>query len=129
MRLKDLKAPIQNEHPPLQMKDYIPELSEIRMVQRAPDGPLPFSQSDRAYIADILADMEKNFGLKSFSDIEPGEWSARALIKQLIEWWRTLDAATEEQRDAYNRLPGSIRLIDTVSTWVEEQASRRKDPA
>jgi hypothetical protein len=111
------------------MKDYIPELSEIRMVQRAPDGPLPFSKSDLAYIADILADMEKTFGLRSFSNVTPGEWSARALIRQLIEWWRTLDPATEDQRDAYNRLPGSIRLIDTVSTWVEEQASRRKDLA
>ncbi len=111
------------------MKDYIPELSEIRMVQRAPDGPLPFSQSDLTYIADILADMDKTFGLKSFYDVAPGKWSARALIRQLIEWWRTLDPTTEEQRDAYNRLPGSIRLIDTVSTWVEEQASRRKDPA
>ncbi|WP_020176122.1 hypothetical protein [Methyloferula stellata] len=111
------------------MKDYIPELSEIRMVQRAPDGPLPFSQSDLAYIADILADMDKTFGLKSFSDIVPGEWSARALIRQLIEWWRTLDPVTEAERDAYNRLPGSIRLIDTVSTWVEEQASRRRSQA
>lgn len=111
------------------MKDYIPELSEIRMVQRAPDGPLPFSQSDLTYIAEILADMEKSFGLKAFGDITPQEWPARALIKQLIEWWRTLDPTTDEQRDAYNRLPGSIRLIDTVSTWVEEQASRRRPHA
>jgi len=108
------------------MKDYIPELSEIRMVQRAPEGPLPFSRSDREYISAILADMEQNFGISSFSGVAPGEWSARALIKQLIEWWRTLDPVTVEQRDAYNRLPGSIRLIDTVSTWVEEQAARRR---
>jgi len=111
------------------MKDYIPELSEIRMVQRAPDGPLPFSKSDCAYIAEILADMEKSFGLKSFSNVAPGAWPARSLIGQLIEWWRTLDPATEDQRDAYNRLPGSIRLIDTVSTWVEEQTSRKRSQA
>ncbi len=111
------------------MKDYIPELSEIRMVQRAPEGPLPFSPSDSSYIVDILADMEKCFNLAPFANIAPRDWSARALIRQLIEWWRTLDPVTEEQRDAYNRLPGSIRLIDTVSTWVEEQASRRRSPA
>jgi murein L,D-transpeptidase YafK len=111
------------------MKDYIPELSEIRMVQRAPDGPLPFSETDRNYIVDILADMDKSFQLAPFAAIAPTDWSARALIAQLIEWWRTLDPETEEQRDAYNRLPGSIRLIDTVSTWVEEQALRRRSQA
>jgi len=110
------------------MKDYIPELSEIRMVQRAPDGPLPFSQSDLEYIAAILADMEKSFGLKTFAGSAPQNLSARLLIKQLIEWWRTLDPVTEDQRDAYNRLPGSIRLIDTVSTWVEELAALRRSP-
>jgi hypothetical protein len=47
----------------------------------------------------------------------------------LIDWWRTLQPETELQRDAYNRLPGSIRLIDTVSTWVEEQAARRRHQA
>jgi murein L,D-transpeptidase YafK len=111
------------------MKDYIPELSEIRMVQRAPDGPLPFSQSDLAYIADILADMQNSFGFKTFSNVAPQDLSARALIGQLIEWWRALDPTTETQRDAYNRLPGAIRLIDTVSTWVEEQAARRRSQA
>ncbi len=107
------------------MTDYMPELSEIRMVQRAPDGPLPFSKSDRDYISEILADMQKSFGLTTFSETAPEKLSSRVLIKQLIEWWRTLDPATEPQRHAYNRLPGSIRLIDTVSTWVEEQAARR----
>lgn len=96
------------------------------MVQRAPDGPLPFSETDRDYIAAILADMDKCFSLAPFAGIAPREWSARALIGQLIEWWRTLDPVTEDQRDAYNRLPGSIRLIDTVSTWVEEQAARSR---
>jgi hypothetical protein len=108
------------------MKDYIPELSEIRMVQRAPEGPLPFSQSDLAYITETLADVEKTFGFVGFPNVAPRDLPARALIKQLIEWWRTLDPADEAQRDAYNRLPGSIRLIDTVSTWVEEQAARRR---
>jgi hypothetical protein len=111
------------------MKDYIPELSEIRMVQRAPDGPLPFSQSDLAYIAETLAELERAFGLKSLPHLAPRNGSARALIGQLIEWWRTLDPASEAERDAYNRLPGSIRLIDTVSTWVEEQAARRRQAA
>ncbi|MGO9134188.1 MAG: hypothetical protein ACLP8A_09105 [Methylovirgula sp.] len=108
------------------MKDYIPELSEIRMVQRAPDGPLPFSESDRAYIFSCLADVEASFGISGFPGQAPAVIPSRALIRQLIEWWRTLDPQTEDQRDAYGRLPGAIRLIDTVSIWVEEQAARRK---
>lgn len=108
------------------MKDYIPELSEIRMVQRAPEGPLPFSEEDRRYIFSCLVDVEASFGLCGFPGIAPEAIASRALIKQLIEWWRTLEPMTDAQSDAYGRLPGAIRLIDTVSTWVEEQAARRK---
>jgi len=107
------------------VKDYIPELSEIRMVQRAPEGSLPFSESDRSYILSCLADVQSSFGLSAFPGIEPEKIAARPLIRQLIEWWRTLEPASEAQRDAYNRLPGAIRLIDTVSIWVEEQAARQ----
>ena len=110
----------------LHMNDYIPELSEIRMVQRAPEGPLPFADADRNYIFSCLADVETSFGLFGFPGIAPEQIAARSLIRQLIEWWRTLEPATEAQRDAYGRLPGAIRLIDTVSIWVEEQAARRK---
>ncbi|MHB8883864.1 MAG: hypothetical protein ACYC5H_02035 [Methylovirgula sp.] len=110
----------------LRMKDYIPELSEIRMVQRAPEGPLPFADADRSYIFSCLADVESSFGLSGFPGVAPEQIAARSLIRQLIEWWRTLEPATEAQRDAYGRLPGAIRLIDTVSIWVEEQAARRK---
>ena len=108
------------------MKDYIPELSEIRMVQRAPEGPLPFADEDRSYVFSCLADVESSFGLCGFPGVAPEAIASRALIRQLIEWWRTLEPVTETQRDAYGRLPGAIRLIDTVSIWVEEQAARRK---
>lgn len=110
----------------LRMKDYIPELSEIRMVQRAPEGPLPFADADRSYVFSCLADVESSFGLCGFPGIAPEAIASRALIRQLIEWWRTLEPVTESQCDAYGRLPGAIRLIDTVSIWVEEQAARRK---
>lgn len=108
------------------MKDYIPELSEIRMVQRAPEGPSPFSEEDRGYIFSCLADVEASFGVSGFPGLAPEAIASRTLIRQLIEWWRTLEPATEAQRDAYGRLPGAIRLIDTVSIWVEEQTARRK---
>ncbi|HYP57453.1 MAG TPA: hypothetical protein VEQ35_04120 [Beijerinckia sp.] len=111
-----MKAPV---------KDYIPELSEIRMVKRAPDGPLPFSDADRAYILSCLADVEKRFGVTGFPGVVPEAIAARPLIKQLIEWWRTLEPVTDEQRDAYGRMPGAIRLIDTVATWVEELEALR----
>jgi hypothetical protein len=111
------------------MKDYIPELSELRMVRRAPDGPLPFSAEDRGYIFSCARDVEKSFGLTGAPGCAPEDYSARALVRQLIEWWRTLEPATEGQSDAYGRMPGAIRLIDTVSTWVEELDARRRAKA
>ncbi len=108
------------------MKAYIPELSELRMVRRAPDGPLPFSAEDKAYILSCLRDVESSFGVAGDAANPQGELSARVLVKQLIEWWRTLEPATDAQRDAYGRMPGAIRLIDTVSTWVEEQQARKR---
>jgi hypothetical protein len=108
------------------MKDYIPELSEIRMVQHAPDYPVPFGASDRDYIFSCLEDVQKSFGLDGFPGLAPHQIAAKPLIKQLIEWWRTLDPVTDEQKDAYGRMPGAIRLIDTISTWIEEQAARAK---
>ncbi|ACB94770.1 hypothetical protein [Beijerinckia indica] len=107
------------------MKDYIPELSEIRMVQRAPDGPLPFSETDKAYILSCLSDVEQAFGLNGFPGVQPEKITPKSLIRQLIEWWRTLEPTNEAQADAYGRMPGAIRLIDTVATWVEELEAAR----
>jgi hypothetical protein len=107
------------------MKDYIPELSELRMVRRAPDCPLPLSPEDRNYILSCVQDVEQSFSVAADSGGATTVLSARALVKQLIEWWRTLEPETEAQRDAYGRMPGAIRLIDTISTWVEEQEARR----
>lgn len=111
------------------MKDYIPELSELRMVNRAPDGPLPFSAADRTYILSCFEDVETSFGLRAFPEIATVDLSAKALIRQLILYWRTLEPQTEAQKDAYGRMPGAIRLIDTVATWVEEQEARKQAKA
>lgn len=108
------------------MKDYIPELSELRMVNRAPDGPLPFSHGDRAYILTCFDDVETCFGLRAFPETATVDLSAKALIRHLILYWRTLVPETEAQKDSYGRMPGAIRLIDTVATWVEEQEARRQ---
>lgn len=106
------------------VKDYIPELSELRMVNRAPEGPLPFSHGDREYILSCFDDVETSFSLTAFPDIATADLTAKALIRQLILYWRTLEPQTEAQRDAYGRMPGAIRLIDTVATWVEERQAR-----
>ena len=106
------------------MKDYIPELSEIRMVRRAPEHPLDPGPDDAAYLEHALRATEKAFDLNAFPgqafDAIPG----RALMKVLIGWWRGLEPMTEDQRDAHALLPSSIRLIDTISTWLEERARR-----
>jgi hypothetical protein len=103
----------------------MPELSEIRMVKRAPEGALPFSREDKAYVLSCFSDVEQSFGLCAHPGLALEELTARTLIKQLIEWWRTLEPANEAQRDAYGRMPGAIRLIDTIATWVEEQETRK----
>jgi hypothetical protein len=110
-------------------KPYTPELSEIRMVKRAPEGPLPFSSEDRAYILSCFEDVQTSFGVTAYPGQATEDLTARALIRQLIEWWRTLEPKTEEQHEAYGRMPGSIRLIDTVATWVEEREERRRNQA
>jgi hypothetical protein len=103
------------------MKDYIPELSELRMVSNAPDRPIDFG-SDRDYIFSCLKDVEQSFGLEGFPGLALAQIPARSLIKQLIVWWRTLEPSNEAQQDAYGRMPGAIRLIDTISTWLAERA-------
>lgn len=107
------------------MKNYIPELSEQRMVSRAPNRPVDFG-ADREYIFSSLKDVEHSFGLQVFPGLAPEQIPARALIHQLIVWWRTLEPVTEEQHEAYGRIPGAIRLIDTFSTWLAERAVKEK---
>lgn len=104
--------------------DYIPELSEVRMVRRAPEYPFPLGNDDRAYVAGRLADVEAAFGLVAFPGVPFDQIPGRALIGRFIEWWRTLEPETPAQQDAHAQLPSAIRLLDTVSAWLEEQAGR-----
>ncbi|MFG1403251.1 hypothetical protein [Xanthobacter sediminis] len=105
--------------------DYIPELSEVRMVRRAPEHPLPFADDDRAYVRGCLSDLETAFGFTAFPGLSFDQVPARTLISHFITWWRTLEPLTPAQAEAHARLPAAIRLIDTVSIWLEEQAQRR----
>jgi len=105
-------------------KDYIPEVSEIRMVRRAPDRPIALSEVDARYVADCLGAVEASFGLVGFPGVDFRQIPARALIGKFIDWWRGLEPATEVQREAHARLPGAIRLLDTVSALMDEQARR-----
>jgi hypothetical protein len=107
--------------------DYIPELSEVRMVRRAPEGPFDFGEDDRDYIGRCLADVQSAFGLRDFAGMRADTISGRVLIKAFIDWWRSLEPVNEAQQEAHGRLPAAIRLLDTVSSWMEERA-RRKGP-
>lgn len=111
------------EHEALK-KDYIPELSEVRMVRRAPERPFAFSADDARYIEGCLRDVEAAFGLDAFPGVPFGRIPARALIGLFIDWWRSLEPENEIQQEAHARLPAAIRLLDTVSTWMEELAQR-----
>ncbi|MFG1480348.1 hypothetical protein V5F53_17075 [Xanthobacter sp. V4C-4] len=105
--------------------DYIPELSEVRMVRRAPEHPFPLEDDDRAYVSGRLRDVEAAFGRVAFPGLAFGQIPGRALIGQFITWWRTLEPDTPAQAEAHAQLPAAIRLLDTVSAWMEEQAARR----
>jgi hypothetical protein len=105
--------------------DYIPELSEVRMVRRAPEDPFDFSEDDRDYIGRCLADVQSASALKDFAGMTVDTISGRALIKHFIDWWRSLEPVNEAQQEAHGRLPAEIRLLDTVSSWMEERASRK----
>ncbi len=105
-------------------REYIPEVSEIRMVRRAPDHPFVLSEADSRYIADCLLAVEASFELQGFPGVAFRQIPARALISLFIDWWRGLEPANEVQQEAHARLPGAIRLLDTASALMEEQATR-----
>jgi hypothetical protein len=106
-------------------KDYIPELSEVRMVRRAPEHPFALSAEDARYIEGCLRDVEAAFKIEGFPGLAFAQIPARALIKRFIDWWRALEPQNDAERDAHARLPSAIRLMDTVSTWMEEQGRRK----
>lgn len=106
-------------------KDYIPELSEVRMVRRAPERPFVFSADDARYIESCLRDVEKAFAFEAFPGVAFAQIPARSLIQRFIDWWRALEPQDEAQREAHARLPSAIRLLDTVSIWMEEQVRRK----
>jgi hypothetical protein len=105
-------------------KAYIPELSEVRMVRRAPESPFPLGEEDRQYVRRCLRDVKAAFNVEGFPALELDRIPARVLIKRFIDWWSTLEPTDEAQREAHGRLPSAIRLLDTVSIWLEERARR-----
>ena len=107
------------------IKDYIPELSEVRMVRRAPERPFALNGTDARYVEACLRDFEAAFGLDAFPGVAFEEISGRALIDHFIDWWRGMDPEGEAQQNAHSRLPGAIRLLDTVSALMEELSQRR----
>lgn len=104
--------------------EYIPELSEVRMERRAPEAPFVLEAADAAYVEGCLRRVEAAFGLEAFPAVPFGAIPGRALIRRLIVWWRTLEPADAAQVEAHAQLPGAIRLLDTVSAFMEERAGR-----
>lgn len=108
-------------------KDYVRELSEVRMVRRAPLRPFALTGEDARYIEATLRDVEAAFGLEAFPGVGFATIPGRVLIETLIDWWRALEPSDEAQREAHARLPGAIRLLDTFSAFMEERMQREKD--
>ena len=108
------------------MKEAVSNLSEARMIRRAPNGPLPFSEGDRAYIAETLEGMERAFGLAPFKNVPPRNWSGRKLLAQLLDWWHSIVPTTDAERAAYARLLGTIRLVDMTAIMAEDLEKARR---
>jgi hypothetical protein len=106
--------------------DYIPELSEVRMVRRAPERPFLLSAEDARYIEACLRDIERAFGFEAFPGKPVSDIPGRILIGRFIYWWRAFEPEDTPQREAHARLPGAIRLLDTVSSFMEEMAQRKQ---
>jgi len=110
--------------------EYIPELSEERMVRRAPERPYPLQGEDARYVETALRGVEAAFGLAAFPGVPFAAIPGRLLIRQCIDWWRALEPASDVQREAHARLPGAIRLLDTHSVMLAElEAARRQRAA
>ena len=75
------------------MKTYIPELSEQRMVKRAPNRPIDFGP-DRDYIFACLHDVEVSFGLRGFPGLAPEQIPAGARRQLAEPRWRVRGCAT-----------------------------------
>ena len=106
------------------MKTYIPELSEVRMIRRAPGSPAPFMTEDAVYLESTLRAFEAAFGVNAFPGRRFNQIPARELIETFIDAWRGRKPANGAQCEAHARLPSAIRLIDTMSAWLEERGRR-----
>jgi hypothetical protein len=95
--------------------DYIPELSEVRMVRRAPKGPFLLSEADARYIEACLRDIEAAFSFEAFPGEPISGIPGRALIGRFIHWWRALEPEDARQREAHARLPGAPFASSTRS--------------
>lgn len=94
------------------------------MERRAPEGPFALSPADAAYVKACLRQVEAAYGVEAFPGLAFGHIPGRALVRRLIVWWRTLEPQTPTQAEAHAQLPGAIRLLDTVSAFLEERAAR-----
>jgi len=94
------------------------------MERRAPEGPFTLSAADAGYVEACLRRVEAAFGFDAFPGVPFAHIAGRALIRRFIVWWRTLEPEGAAQAEAHAQLPGAIRLLDTVSAFMEERAGR-----
>ena len=94
------------------------------MERRAPEAPFQLATEDPGYVHGCLRQVEAAVGLDGFPGVPFDAIPGRALVHRLIVWWRTLEPETPQQAEAHAQLPGAIRLLDTVSTFLEERDRR-----
>jgi hypothetical protein len=96
------------------------DISEQRLIRRAPLHPLPLGQDDRDYITATLSGIEREFGVKAGLALPPETLPGRTLMRMLLELRRSLKPATDEQRSAHGRLSSAVLLLDVACAMDAE---------
>ncbi|MGQ9365797.1 hypothetical protein [Azospirillum sp. ST 5-10] len=105
------------------MSASVVDLSEERLIRRAPQHPLPLGPGDRDYVLACLDAVGKSFGVAAVPAAPLDTVPGRSLMRLLVDLRRTLRPGDAEQRAAHGRLTGAIHLLDTARALAEDRTA------
>lgn len=105
------------------MTASIIDLSEERLIRRAPHYPLPLGSEDQDYIVASLKGIETSFGVAVCPAVSVSVLPGRALMRLFLDLRRTLRPRDADQRAVHGRLTSAILLLDTARAMADEQAA------
>lgn len=105
------------------MADAVTDLAGERLIRRAPDHPLTFSDDDQRYLLGCLEEVGRVFHVAAEPELPLDMLPGRALMRRLVELRRSLRARDADQRSALGRLASAILLVDTACALDRDQAA------